>query len=67
MSEDVRVILIDLPTTIRGFVYEDSTYCPVIVLNARMPYEIQQRTYRHELEHINHGDLHNLDYREYSA
>lgn len=66
-GNDVRVLIVDLPTTVNGFVYQDSTYNFVIVLNARMPFEIQQKTYRHEMKHIRCGDIDNMNYKEYSA
>lgn len=52
----IHVELMDLPTTVRGFVtknVDDYT----IVINARMSQETRLKTYRHELEHINRGDL----------
>lgn len=64
---DVRVIEMDLPTSVKGFVYMDSTYQYVIVINARMPFEVQRSTYIHELKHIREGDLSNLLYREYPS
>lgn len=67
MENDIRTILEDLPTSVKGFVYLDSTYQYVIVLNARMPKEIQQKTYRHELDHIKRGEPCNLDFREYAS
>jgi len=63
----IRVVVDNLPTSVKGFVYFDSTYSPVIVLNARMPYETQKKTFDHECKHIRNGDLTNTDYREYSA
>ena len=60
MSEDCRVVLLDLPTTISGFVREVDGY-KTVVLNSRMDYASQRDTYRHELEHIEHGDLYSMD------
>lgn len=57
MSEDCKVVLLDLPTTISGFVREVDGY-KTVVLNSRMAYASQCDTYRHELEHIEHDDLH---------
>lgn len=67
METDYRVLVMDLPTTVKGFVFMDSTNTPVIVLNARMTQEIQQRTFFHELLHIQRGDMDNFDYREYAS
>lgn len=66
-NDDIRILLKDLPTSVKGFVYLDSTYQYVIVLNSRMTKEIQQETYRHELDHIKKGEPCNLDYREYAS
>ena len=65
MENDIRVLLQDMPTSVRGFVYIDNAYSYVIVLNARMPYEVQRKTYRHELAHIAKGEPTNTMYREY--
>lgn len=63
----IRVIVDNLPTSIKGFVFIDSTYNPVIVLNARMPYEIQKITFWHEYLHIRNGDIDNSAYKEYAS
>lgn len=52
----VHVELVDLPTTVRGFVTK-SVDDYTIVINARMSQETRVKTYRHELEHIARGDL----------
>lgn len=65
VNDNPRVIVMDLPTKIKGFVYLDSTFTPCIVLNARMPREIQKKTYRHEIQHIRRGELTDTDYKEY--
>lgn len=64
MNDDIRVVIENLPTTVRGFVYMDSTFCPCIVLNARMPIEVQRKTFRHEMRHIRNGELMNKEYKE---
>ena len=52
-------VLIDLPVSIKGFVRmtvePDGDYATVI-LNARQSREQQQRTYLHEIDHINNWD-----------
>ena len=56
MIQDVKVILENMPTTIKGYtVAKDFTY--TIVLNSRLSFESQRYTYLHELEHINNGDF----------
>lgn len=66
MEEDV-VILQDLPTSVRGFVFHDDAGDPVIVLNARLTREQNQRTYKHEKRHIRKGDMYEPTYNEYGG
>ena len=57
--EQIPVILLNLPTHIRGFCCLGSDYEPCIILNARLSYEQRVRTYRHEIEpecYGYHGD-----------
>lgn len=67
MANDYRTIVQNLPTTVKGFVYMDSTYEPVIVLNERLTYEQRRKTYRHEADHISNGDLSDMSYIEYQG
>lgn len=62
-----RTILTDLPTSVRGFVYQDDSGEPVIVLNARLPREQNRTTYLHEQDHIIRGDMDNPNYHEYGG
>jgi Zn-dependent peptidase ImmA (M78 family) len=62
---DVPVILKDLPVKIHGFVCLGSDYEPIIVINARLSRTQQLRTYQHEIKHIQHGDMQNINYHEY--
>lgn len=64
-DQDVTVVLKDLPTHIRGFVCLGSDYNPCIVINSRMTFEQQQRTYHHEMNHITSGQIDDDDYNEY--
>ena len=48
----MKAILMDLPTTVRGFVVGKDE--PTIVLNARLSHEANIETYKHELKHIEH-------------
>ena len=63
--EENEVILQDLPTSVRGFVFHDDDGEPVIVVNARLTHEQNRRTYRHEKKHIQRGDMFNSKYIEY--
>lgn len=67
MTDPVRVVLKDLPPHVRGFVCLGSDYNPCIVINSRLSKEQQQKTYRHEMKHIENGDLDDIDYREYGG
>jgi len=62
---DERVILMDLPTSVRGFVFLDENGEPVIVLNARLSFEQNRKTFRHEKKHIQNNELHDQTYKEY--
>ena len=62
--DNVRVVLQDPPTRIKGFVLPDATddfY--TIILNARHSRETNIETYKHELDHIENGDF----YKDESA
>ena len=62
---DVPVILKDLPVHVHGFVCLGSDFEPIIIINARMSREQQLRTYKHEILHIQRGDMINANYHEY--
>lgn len=51
----MKAILMDLPTTVRGFVVGKDE--PAIVLNARLSHEANIETYKHELKHIERDDF----------
>lgn len=65
MDQDPIVVLKNLPTGIRGFCCLGSDYEPCIVLNSRLSREQMQATYRHELGHIQRGEMFNEGYVEY--
>ena len=62
---DERVILMDLPTSVRGFVFYDENSEPVIVLNSRLTYEQNRHTWKHEEGHIQRGEMDDPNYHEY--
>ena len=62
---EVPIILKDLPTDVNGFVCLGSDYEPVIVINSRLSREDQLKTYRHEMDHIDRGEMFDEDYHEY--
>lgn len=65
--DDYRVVLANLPTSIRGYVFLESDGVPVITLNANLTREQNRRTYEHERKHIINGDMDNQDYKEYGG
>ena len=65
MNEERDAVLVDLPTSIRGFCYHDNDGEEYIILNARLTREQNRITYRHERRHIARGDLYNESYQEY--
>ena len=60
-----RVILQDLPTSVRGFVFQGEDGEPVIVVNSRLTREQNQKTFRHEKCHIERNELTDPTYNEY--
>lgn len=65
MIEHRPAVLVDLPTSVRGFCYHDDDGEEYIVLNARLTREANLKTYEHERKHILRGDLDNPNYKEY--
>ena len=57
MNENARIIYYDLPCSVKGFVKRTSDDYYVIVLNSRLNWEQNQSSLKHELEHIQNGDL----------
>ena len=63
--EENEVILQDLPTSVRGFVFQGEDGEPVIVVNSRLTREANRKTFDHEQEHIRHNELNDPTYNEY--
>ena len=63
--EERSVILQDLPTSVRGFVFQGEDGEPVIVVNSRLSREQNVKTYRHEKRHIRRNELNDPTYIEY--
>ena len=58
--EEKRVLFADLPCTCKGMVvrmFDDGETHDTIVLNSRLNWEQNIETYKHELWHIENGDL----------
>lgn len=64
MSEG-QAVLVDLPTSIRGFCYHDDDGEEYIVLNSRLPREVNLKTYEHERQHLAAGEMYDATYHEY--
>lgn len=56
MTETIRVFLVDLPHSVRGFTTKNEDDSYTILINARLSNEMQISTYDHEIAHINNGD-----------
>lgn len=52
-----RTILYDLPHDVRSFVREDIDGEVIFILNARLTWESNMKTYLHEQEHIANNDF----------
>ncbi len=60
MDELYRVAYVDLPCKVHGltaYYYEDGQAFYTVFVNAGDSIERQQKTLKHELEHIRNGDL----------
>ena len=54
--ENIRTILLPLPTTIGGYtILKDDFY--TIVLNSNLSFEQNMESYNHELQHIKNRDF----------
>ena len=63
--EERNVILQDLPTSVRGFVFQGEDGEPVIVVNSRLTREQNRKTFDHENKHIRLNELTDQTYIEY--
>ena len=68
MQMDERpAVLMDLPTSIRGFVCLGADGEPMIVVNARLTREQNRKTYDHEKGHIRRGEMFEPAFNEYGG
>lgn len=57
--DNVRTVIVDMPLSVKGNVaYDPADDFYTIYINARLPYNQQLFTYRHEIEHIAKEDFH---------
>lgn len=59
----IRVILQDMPCTVRACVLYDDTGVPLILVNARLTRQQQLAGLIHEVRHIRRGDMDNIKFR----
>ena len=57
MNDDVHVVLLNLPTDMRGFLVTNADGSNMVVLNVRYSWEQNRLTYLHELHHIRCNDF----------
>ena len=67
LISDIPVVLMDLPTTVRGFVCLGEDYEPCIIINARLTIEEQRKAFWHEYFHVRNGDMDNQNFHEYGG
>ena len=66
-NAEIRTILQDLPVSVHGFVFHDDDGQPMVVLNSRLSAEKRMKAYRHEVKHIENGDMYDANYNEYGG
>ena len=64
---EYRVTLANLPVSIRGYVFIEEDGVPRIVLNSNLTWEQNRKTMKHELRHIEKGELTDRNYHEYGG
>jgi len=67
MNDERPALLVDLPTSVRGFCFHDDDGEEFIVLNSRLTREQNCLTYDHERKHIEHGEMYKTNYIEYGG
>ena len=67
MNEERPAMLVDLPTSIRGFCYHDDDGEEYIILNSRLTREANKVTFMHESRHVENGEMYDSAYIEYKG
>ena len=57
MNDEVHVVLLNLPTDMRGFLVANADESNTVVLTAQYSWEQNRLTYLHELRHIRCDDF----------
>jgi len=65
--EEIRIILQDLPVSVRAFCFHDDEGQPAVVINSRLSEEKRREAYLHEVEHIERGEMYDTTYNEYGG
>ena len=67
MNEDRPAKLMNLPTSVRGFCYHDDDGEEFVILNSRLTWEMNRKTWDHEKRHIENGDMYDITFKEYDG
>lgn len=67
MNDERQALLVDLPTSVRGFCFHDDNGEEFIILNSRLTREQNRLTYDHERKHIERGEMYETNYIEYGG
>ena len=59
MDEEILIRYVELPISIRGMTQYDEDGTPLIFINARHSFTVQQEAIAHELEHVRRDDGYN--------
>lgn len=64
---DIKIIYLDMPSRIKGFVLKHDTASYTIVINPKLTHDQQKAVYLHELSHIINDDFEcdDIDMLEY--
>lgn len=57
MMNDIRVVMANLPTTVNGYSVVTPDGWTTIVLNQNLSYEKNQKTFKHEVDHMAKDDF----------
>lgn len=55
--DSIRIVMMDLPVSVHGFVVSDGFDFYTIVINPRLSNQMQQEACDHEIDHLINGDL----------
>lgn len=71
MTPEIFIVFVDgFPTTVKAYTKENPDSSYTILINSKISYEQQKKSYEHEMNHIINGDIDssdNADSIEYRA